>query len=433
VENHKNIQLKQLLPCINFKLNLSKFLVLAFVLITFTVSILAMLALSTPAHANTHDRPQASYSNLPLSFEAGAGQTDTQMVFSAPGLNDNLFLIRDSTQTLPKNTADSLYSGESTRTFVLDVSAAQVADKEEALLQFTSAGGHVVGFGNSSVYVAAMDHMLKVDLVGVQDVFPLSEEGKTQAAGDDADIAQPLSRVSYPEAWEGVTIVYEGSAGSILKSSYYIDAYPKGMPTDQIRLRYNRPVHLDDRGNLIIAYATGEMIEAAPVAWQEIDQERKPVQVAFVLLAEREVGFSLGDYDREFPLVIDPTLTWNTFLGGTGTDYGVGIAVDGSGNVYVTGYSSASWGTPVRAYSSGDDAFVVKISDAAGPWYFTNWLYRQKITISSSLVDSDQTNFPYMVKITAPANPVFANALASGDDILFTDSDGTTKLDGFLP
>jgi hypothetical protein len=132
-------------------------------------------------------------------------------------------------------------------------------------------------------------------------------------------------------------------------------------------------------------------------------------------------AYSSGNDVFAAKLASNGSLTWNTFLGGTGTDYGVGIAVDGSGNVYVTGYSSASWGTPVRAYSSGDDAFVVKISDAAGPWYFTNWLYRQKITISSSLVDSDQTNFPYMVKITAPANPVFANALASGDDILFTD------------
>ncbi len=68
-------------------------------------------------------------------------------------------------------------------------------------------------------------------------------------------------------------------------------------------------------------------------------------------------------------------------------------------------------------------------SVAAEAWYDTNWLYRQKITILPSLADSDQTNFPYMVKITDSANSVFANALTNGDDILFTQSDGTTKLD----
>src|SRR5439155_638026 len=61
-------------------------------------------------------------------------------------------------------------------------------------------------------------------------------------------------------------------------------------------------------------------------------------------------------------------LTWNTFLGGSGTDLGKGIAVDGSGNVYVAGYSNASWGSPVRAYiSSFFDAFVAKITQAAPP------------------------------------------------------------------
>ena len=45
-------------------------------------------------------------------------------------------------------------------------------------------------------------------------------------------------------------------------------------------------------------------------------------------------------------------LTWNTFLGGSGGDVGDGIAVDGSGNVYVAGYSDATWGSPVRAYTA---------------------------------------------------------------------------------
>jgi hypothetical protein len=121
-------------------------------------------------------------------------------------------------------------SGVSPRSFMTDLSAAQVADKEEALLQYTSASGHVVGFGNGAVYVAAMDHMLRVDLVGALDVAPISQGGETQEAGDASDISQPLSRVTYPEAWEGVTVVYEGSAGSILKSSYYISGYATTGP-----------------------------------------------------------------------------------------------------------------------------------------------------------------------------------------------------------
>jgi len=55
-------------------------------------------------------------------------------------------------------------------------------------------------------------------------------------------------------------------------------------------------------------------------------------------------------------------LLWNTFLGSSAHDEGCGIAVDDSGNVYVVGYSSATWGTPVRAYSSNYDAFIAKLT-----------------------------------------------------------------------
>ncbi|MCX6723549.1 MAG: SBBP repeat-containing protein [Candidatus Staskawiczbacteria bacterium] len=59
------------------------------------------------------------------------------------------------------------------------------------------------------------------------------------------------------------------------------------------------------------------------------------------------------------------TYTWNPFLGGSGTDYGYGIAVDNIGNVYITGKSSATWGSPLQAFSGGgSDAFVAKLNSA---------------------------------------------------------------------
>lgn len=53
-------------------------------------------------------------------------------------------------------------------------------------------------------------------------------------------------------------------------------------------------------------------------------------------------------------------LQWNTFMGGSEDDAGYGITVDGSGNVYIAGYSSATWGSPVNAHSGSKDAFAVK-------------------------------------------------------------------------
>ena len=66
---------------------------------------------------------------------------------------------------------------------------------------------------------------------------------------------------------------------------------------------------------------------------------------------------------------------------------------------------------------------------AQAGWYDANWSNRQKITILPTLADADLTNFPYLVKITDPTNPVFSNAQANGDDILFT-GEATSRLTG---
>src|SRR5207248_2098788 len=73
-----------------------------------------------------------------------------------------------------------------------------------------------------------------------------------------------------------------------------------------------------------------------------------------------------GDYDG-FVTKLDASgnLMWNTFFGGTGHDEGYPIALDGSGNIYVAGASLATWGSPVNAFSGDNDAFVAKL-DSTG-------------------------------------------------------------------
>ena len=66
-------------------------------------------------------------------------------------------------------------------------------------------------------------------------------------------------------------------------------------------------------------------------------------------------------------------LIWNTFLGGTGNDEGFGVAVDGIGNVYVAGYSDATWGSPVRAYTGSFEAFAAKL-DSSGTLIWNTFL-----------------------------------------------------------
>ena len=62
-------------------------------------------------------------------------------------------------------------------------------------------------------------------------------------------------------------------------------------------------------------------------------------------------------------------------------------------------------------------------------WYDSAWKYRQKISISADVADSDLANFPYMINISDAANDLFMNAQLDGEDIVFTDSESATKLD----
>ena len=215
----------------------------------------------------------------------------------------------------------------------LNNSASQISLPAESvskppLLQFT-AGGHVFGFRSQDMVIASADHALKIEFVGARAVSPTSE---SKSSSGESKIAAPLSQVTYPDLWDGVTLVYERQSGAVAKSTYHI-APNRSSAVKQIRLRYNVPLQVGAKGNLLLNFKTGQMRESAPVAYQEISGRRIPVKAAFRLVGENEVGFSIGAFDPLFPLVIDPSLTWNTFMGPI-SDWGsLAIALDSSGNV----------------------------------------------------------------------------------------------------
>jgi hypothetical protein len=91
--------------------------------------------------------------------------------------------------------------------------------------------------------------------------------------------------------------------------------------------------------------------------------------------------FRLPEYDGSRPLVIDPTLDYSTYLGGSGRDQGFGIAVDSTGNAYVTGETtSANFpitpGTVQSFFSGGffPDAFVAKLNAAGSALVYSTYL-----------------------------------------------------------
>ena len=221
------------------------------------------------------------------------------------------------------------------------------------LLQFTS-GGHALGFTAEGMYAATGSHALHVDFAEANPVQPEADS----AANADSK-ASPLGQVTYANLWDGISLTYTAEAGSIYATTYTLA--PGADPAD-IHLHYNNSPSLNGDGTLGITFATGSMTESAPLAWQEIHGKRVPVQAAFRVRGQ-EVGFSLGAYNRHYTLRIDPSLVWNSFLGGTASDdYAYSVAVDSSSNIYVTGTSSTTWGFPVKAFSGGKDAYVAKLN-----------------------------------------------------------------------
>jgi hypothetical protein len=268
----------------------------------------------------------------------------------------------------------------------------------DELLQFV-AGGHVLGFREGDVTIASGDHALRIDFVGAQSISP-EEEGTIRNTALSQKDPRPLDRVIYRDLWPGVSLVYEKHRSGVVKSTYIVepDGTCAGCAVEQIRLRYNVPVDVDKSGNLIYSFETGQMKESCPVAWQEISGGRVPVDVSFYSLSEQEVGFNVGAYDQKFPLVIDPVLSWNTFMGGGGWEEGQAIAVDSNGNVYVAGQSPTTWGSPVNPYAGGIDAFVAKLNSSGVR------LWNTFMGSSGNTFEWEDNDFGYGVAVDSSGN-----------------------------
>ena len=125
---------------------------------------------------------------------------------------------------------------------------------------------------------------------------------------------------------------------------------------------------IDAAGALHVQTELGELIDDTPYIYQDIGGQRVEVAGAFELIDLDTYSFTLtGDYDPTRELVIDPELSWSTYVGGSDDEYGRAIAVDASGAVYVTGdTTSIGWvsGGYDTVFNNWDDVFVAKLTSA---------------------------------------------------------------------
>ena len=169
------------------------------------------------------------------------------------------------------------------------------------------------------------------------------------------------AKVRYPGVYSGIDLVYYGNQRQ-LEFDFLVAA--EADPA-QIRLHFDAKSHLaiDASGDLEVAAGNATALLHKPVVYQLFDGRRQTIPGSFQLEGRHwgKVSFSIGSYDHNQPLVIDPVLVYSTYLGGSGRtisgnldyfydtgDQGNGIAVDASGSTYVVG-SAGSLNFPVTS------------------------------------------------------------------------------------
>ena len=189
------------------------------------------------------------------------------------------------------------------------------------------------------------------------------------------------SKVRYRGVYPGVDLVYYGNHRE-LECDWVVSP---GARTDRIKLAFEGADHLDINrdGDLVLGTPRGQLLLRKPVAYQEFGGTRHPVDSRYTRLGGSRVGLRLASYDRAKPLIIDPTLRYSTYWGGSFLDFASGLAADAAGNAYVTG-TACSDDFPIvpkpavvqsaPPVTGNCDAFVAKVNPNGTAFVYSTYL-----------------------------------------------------------
>lgn len=394
---------------------------------------------SSPSATFRPHRAVADYGKLPLSFEHNEGQTDHHVKYLSRGNGYELFLTDDGATLTLQEPAKA--KDRSSRT---------------AAPEFHTLRVSVVGAGHPSS-ISGEDQ-----LPGRVNYF-IGKDPKNWHAG-----VPIYSQVKYRGIYPGVDLAYHGSNQRQLEYDFEV---ARGADPSRIRLRFDgaKSLSTDGHGDLIVATDGGDLVEHAPVIYQEVNGTRRAIKGGYIVKNRRTVAFQVASYDRHRQLVIDPTLVYSTFLGGSGFDQANAIAVDSSGNAYIGGYTRSgnfpvTGGAFQTSQAGGQNAFVTKLNPTGTALVYSTYLGGSDsdadigITVDSAgdaylcgiSQSSDFPTTPGAFQTTVPGgNPAFVTKLdATGSALIYStylggsgaasyansiavDSSGNTYVTGF--
>jgi len=335
-----------------------------------------------------------AYARLPLAFQPNVGQADPRVAYLARGGGFAAFLTAtDATLAVARPQGPR----GAARTAAPRAGSPR-AREAVVRLRFVGANAHprIVGLDR---------------LPGVVNYL----RGHARHTG-----VPTYARVAYRGVYPGVDLLYDGARGRL----EYTWTLAPGADVRALRVAVQgaQALRLDRAGNLVIETGDGALGQRRPVAYQQVGRRRRPVPARYALLGRDEVGVALGAHDTRRPVVIDPVLSYSSYLGGSGDDNAKGIAVDAAGNVYVTGDTYALdyplVGAAQGVYGGGGctsrgcayDAFVTKVNARGDALVYSTYLGGANDDRGNAIAVDGAGN-AYVTGYTYSTNFPVANAL----------------------
>lgn len=216
------------------------------------------------------------------------------------------------------------------------------------------------------------------------------------------------AQVGVDEIYPGVDLVFYGNQGE-LEFDFVVNPL---IRVDTIKLKYQGAdsMHVDEHGNLIINKKQRQIIQKKPFAYQLRDGVKQPIYVAYHLV-DNQLGFTVGSYDRRQPLIIDPVISYSSYLGGDYYDSATAVATDVNGNIYIAGKTeSYNFPTTTGAYQENrlaapgtNDIFITKIDGATNSIVYSTYLSGNGIDVAIG-IEADSEGNTYVSGYTTSSN-----------------------------
>jgi sugar lactone lactonase YvrE len=354
---------------------------------------------STGAPKTTKQHLVETYGTLPLSFEANRGQTDCHVKFLSRQRGYGLFLTgneavlalrKPSVVTAPPSVGKNLQFKE-----LLPSPKTLVAEPESRTprpqpLPPTVVRMKLVG-ANPKTHVVGLD-----ELPGQSNYFIGNDPKKWRTN------VPTYAKVRYKDVYPGVDLVFHGNqrqleydfvvAPGADPRAITLEVKTQRSELDALRGQTETHARIDAHGDLVLPSEGGEVLFHKPLVYQPIldsgpQTSRSYIEGRYVIREGEQIGFEVATYDASKALIIDPVLSYSTYLGGSMDDFGNAITVDSSKNVYVTGGTTSinfptTSGVVQTGYAGADggyqsvngDVFVTKLTPGGSALVYSTYL-----------------------------------------------------------